>query len=169
MNSVEVKSTIPIEGGEAIDIVYVEDNPLNNFEGRIMQGVRGYCFCGGKFVIVHSMRDGKSHWVPPGGGIELGENFTEATIREIKEETNMNVLKMKTFGYLDIYKDGKILRQTMSICIVEPYGDFVSDPDGDITEIKLIDPADCKKYFDWGETGEARMQKALELKDTLIL
>ncbi len=163
----EVKSTTS-ELGKTVDLVYVEDNPLNNFEGRSMASVRAYCFCNGKFVIVRSINtEGQDYWVPPGGGIDQGENFTEATIREIKEEANMKVLKLETFGYLDIYDDGKIFRQVMSVCIVEPYGDFVSDPAGDIVEVKLIDPADCKQYFDWGETGDARMQRALELLPTL--
>jgi hypothetical protein len=47
--------------------------------------------------------------------------------------------------------------------MVEPYGPFTSDPDGDVTEIRLIDPADYKKYFDWGEVGERIMERALSL------
>ena len=68
-------------------------------------------------------------------------------------------------GYQDIYeKDGRIVRQTRSVCMVEPYGPFVSDPDGDIDEIKLIDPADFKKYFDWGKVGDRIMGRALTLR-----
>jgi len=54
--------------------------------------------------------------------------------------------------------------QTRSVCIVEPFGPFTNDPDGDITKIELIDPANYKKYFDWGEIGDHIMQRALELK-----
>ncbi|HEV7702204.1 MAG TPA: hypothetical protein VGO63_02045 [Candidatus Paceibacterota bacterium] len=38
------------------------------------------------------------------------------------------------------------------------------DPDGGITEIKLIDPKDYKKYFDWGSVGDRLMEQALSLK-----
>ena len=38
----------------------------------------------------------------------------------------------------------------------------ISDPDDDITEIKLIDPKDYKQYFDWGENGDRIMKKAIE-------
>ena len=55
------------------------------------------------------------------------------------------------------------MRQTRSFCIVEPYGDFVSDPDGDITEIKLIDQRDYKQYFDWGKVGDRIMERAIEI------
>ena len=53
-------------------------------------------------------------------------------------------------------------------CIVEPYGDFQSDPDGDILEIKLIDPSDYKEYIKWGETGDHLMKRALELKSGML-
>ena len=39
---------------------------------------------------------------------------------------------------------------------------IIYDPDGDITELKLIDPADYKKYFDWGKIGDHIMQRALD-------
>ena len=111
----------------------------------------------------------KGYWAPPGGGIELGETYEEAVIREVKEETNMKVLSQKYIGYQDIYEPERIIRQTRSVCIVEPYGPFVSDPDGDVTEIKLIDPADYKKYFDWGKVGERLMERALTLKGELTV
>jgi hypothetical protein len=63
-----------------------------------------------------------------------------------------------------IYEDGAVGRQVRSFCIVEPYGDFESDPDGDITEIKLIDPQDYKKYFDWKVIGDRIMERAMEIK-----
>ena len=47
--------------------------------------------------------------------------------------------------------------------MVEPMGDFVTDPDGDITEIKLINPEDYKKYFGWGEIGDRIMARAIEM------
>lgn len=38
------------------------------------------------------------------------------------------------------------------------------NPDGDITEIKLIDPKDLKQYFDWKRIGDRILERALELK-----
>jgi hypothetical protein len=51
--------------------------------------------------------------------------------------------------------------------IVEPIGEFKSDPDGDVTEIKLINPSDYKEYFDWGVIGDRIMEQALEIKKTI--
>ena len=35
-----------------------------------------------------------SYWVPPGGGISLGESFQRAAIRELEEETGIEVLEV---------------------------------------------------------------------------
>ena len=158
----EIHSTITTRSGEVWPLVYREDDPLKKLEGKVLQGVHAYCFYKGKFVVVYA--DNKGYWTPPGGGIEAGETFEEAVVREVFEETNMKVLKQEFIGYQDITRsDGVIIRQTRSFCLVEPFGDFVSDPDGDITEIKLIEPLEYKKYFNWGEVGDRIMQEALRL------
>ena len=144
---------------KTLDIIYREDDPLKDLGDKLLQAVHMYCFYNGKFVVVYS--DHKGWWAPPGGGIEEGETYEEAVVREVLEESNMRVLKQELIGYQDIYMLDKIVRQTRSFCLVEPVGEFVSDPDGDVTEIKLIDPKDYKQYFDWGEIGDRIMQQAL--------
>lgn len=148
-----------------LDVVYHEDNPLVGLEGRILQGVHAYCFYRDQMVVVYA--ESKKYWTPPGGGIEPGETYEEAVVREVKEESNMKVLSQKLIGYQDVYEPGRIVRQTRSVCIVEPFGPFVSDPDGDITKIKLIDPKDYKKYFDWGKVGDRIMERALDICDQI--
>lgn len=157
----EIKSKMTIKSG-VFDYTYFEDiNPVENLKGIILQSVHGFCFYKDKFIVVYHNING--HWTVTGGGIEKGETIEEAVTREVHEESNMKVLHQELIGFIDVYDKGKVVRQTRSFCIVEPYGDFVSDPDGDITEIKLIDPKDYKKYFDWGEIGDRIMERAIEL------
>ena len=129
-------------------------------------GVHCYCFYNEKLVLVGYSNS--NSWTPSGGEIEKGETYTEAAIREIKEESNMKVLWMECVGYQDVevVSDKNIKeRQYRMVCIVEPYGDFESDPDSDISEIKLIDPKDYKQYIKWGEIGDHLMTRALEMKE----
>lgn len=160
----EIKSTLINGSGQKLDIIYREGDPLLGLEGKILQGVHAFCFCGDKLVLVHHPKSG---WMPPGGGIESGETYEDAVVREVQEETNMKVLHQELIGFQDIYESDRTIRQTRSFCRVEPYDDFVSDPDGEITEIKLVDPKDYKQYFDWGEIGDRIVERALELKDKL--
>jgi len=129
-------------------------------------GVHCYCFYKDKLILVgYSNSDS---WTPPGGGIEKGETYEEAAIREIKEESNMKVLWMECIGYQDVeVVNNKNIkeRQYRMVCVVEPYGDFESDPDEDISEIKLIDPKDYKKYIKWGEIGDYLITRAMKMKE----
>ncbi|MEI8062031.1 MAG: NUDIX hydrolase [bacterium] len=160
----QIKSTITNKSGQVFDFTYNDIESELDLQGKKIAAVHGICFYKDKLVIVYSQKKGT--WTPPGGGVEEGETAIEATVREIKEETNMKVLRQKFIGYQDIFDQKKSITQARSVCIVEPYGDFIRDPDGgEITEIKLIDPKDYKKYFDWGEIGEHSMKRALEIRD----
>lgn len=157
----QIKSTLTNSSGQVLNVIYNDINSELDLHDKKIQGVHAYCFCDNKFVVVF---DQKGYWTPPGGGVEEGEDVRTAVRREVKEETNMNVLKQRFIGCQDITEPKGVVSQTRSICIVEPIGPFVSDPDGDVTKIELIDPKDYKKYFDWGEIGDHIMQRALELK-----
>lgn len=158
----ELKSTVTSKSGEVLNVVYNDMESELDLGDRKIKAVRAYCFYKDKFVIVYA--DNKDYWTPPSGSVEEGEDIQSAIIREVKEETNMKVTKQKFIGCQDVFEpEGRVL-YTRSVCIVEPYGDFINDPDGDITEIKLIDPKDYKQYFDLGEIGDYIMNRALEIK-----
>lgn len=149
--------------GQELDLIYYEGvDPMQDLEGKVFQAAHAFCFYNNKLVLVRHKDHG---WQPPGGGIEEGETYEQATVREVQEETNMKVLYQELVGFVDIYEPKRIIRQTRSFCMVEPYGDFVADPDEDITEIKLINPKDYKKYFDWGDNGDLLIKKVFEMKN----
>ncbi|MBW2981608.1 NUDIX domain-containing protein [Candidatus Woesearchaeota archaeon] len=41
-------------------------------------------------------------WVIPGGGVRYGETIKEAAVREIKEETNLDIELVKAIGFKEI-------------------------------------------------------------------
>jgi ADP-ribose pyrophosphatase YjhB (NUDIX family) len=138
---------------------------MEGLDGKILQAVHAFCFYGDKLVVVYA--GDKGYWTFPGGSIEKGETWQEATIREVKEETNMKVLQMELIGYIDVYEKDRIIRQTRALCIVESYGDFVADPDVDITEIKLVDPEKYGEFVKWGEIGDRIVKSAIEMKSKM--
>ena len=162
----EIKTQIKNSRGKTFETIYRDEDPETNLGESILHGVHSFCFYGDKMVIVSNSR---KEWTPPGGGIEPGENYKEASTREIKEEANMKVLEQQYIGYQDVFitDENRWVRQARMFCVVEPYGDFVSDPDGNISEIKLIDPKDYKEYIQWGEIGDHLMTRALEMKSVL--
>lgn len=161
----EIHSTITGRAGVTLPVIYRDIDTEDELGERHIAGVHAYCFYQDKLLVVFSEEGG--YWTPAGGGVEEGESAREAAIREVHEESNMKVLAHRFIGYQDIIWPDRIETQTRSVCLVEPYGDFVSDPDGDITEIRLIDPKDFKDYFDWGIIGDHIMERALEIKKSL--
>lgn len=156
----KIDSTLTNRSGQTLDVTYYDIDDEKELGDKKVRGVHAYCFCGDKLIIVYA--EGKGYWTLPGGGVEPGESITEAVAREVLEETSMRVIKQELIGYQDIFEPDKINTQTRHICLVEPVGEFESDPDGDITEIKLVDPKDLKQYFDWGVVGDRLLERALE-------
>ncbi len=62
---------------------------LVEHEGKILLGKRNKV-------------NAQDHWVIPGGGVEYGETTKEAAIRELKEETNLDVEDVKLIGPMEI-------------------------------------------------------------------
>lgn len=145
--------------GKKIDLVYKDADSFDGLPYEKCKQVYGVCFCDSKMVI--GFGGHKKDWGLIGGTIEPGEKFEDTLVREIQEESNMNVEKSWPIGYQYIVNED--IYQLRYACIVKPLGKFVSDPAGGVTEIKLIDPVDYKKYFDWGKTGNRIISRALEL------
>src|SRR3989338_8691847 len=104
----EIKSTLTNSSGQVLDIIYYEDkDPNQDLEGKILQAVHGFCFYKDSIVVVYA--ENKGYWTLPGGGIEPGETYQEAVIREVKEESNMKVLHQELIGFQDIYEPGKVI------------------------------------------------------------
>jgi len=161
----EIKTTFKNRAGDVLPVFYQDIENISQIGDKKIHSVHAFCFCDGKMVIVYS--DKKGVWSPPGGGVELGEGIEDAVVREVKEETNMKVIKHQFFGLQDVTQTDGVVSQTRSVCIVEPYGDFVSDPDGDITKIELINPLEYKKYFDWGDLGDYVIKRAIGIYEKM--
>lgn len=151
--------------GKEYKLIWHDADNFNDIKDRNLQQSYGVCFYNDKLVIVNN--NGK--WSLVGGHIEIGESPEEALFREVQEETNMKVLKQIPIGYQEVINpDGTTIYQLRSFCLVEPLGDFVSDPAGSVTEIRMIDPKDYKNYFNWGKIGDRIMERALEIYTSLI-
>jgi len=54
--------------------------------------VRAIIFIGENLVLIHRIKKGNEYWVFPGGGVEEGEEFVVALMRECKEELGVDVM-----------------------------------------------------------------------------
>lgn len=157
--------TSKIWKGKDTKVTYRDIDHVDELEGRICMGVRAYCFHNDKLIVTYSQR--KDMWEPPGGNVEIDEPVTAAMIREVLEETNMRVVCHACIGYEDIFADEGRVTLMRFVCVGEPYGEFIEDPDEqEITKIEAIDPEHYKKYFDWQDLGDHMMKRALKIKES---
>ena len=147
--------------GEDVEALYKDVDNIRELDGVPVHGATAVCFYNDKLVLVYEKDKGR--WNLPGGGVDGNESVEEAVIREVREETNMRVIKQAILGLqINTYPSGEIFNHSRSVCLVEPYGPFVADPAGDVTEIKLIDPADFRQYYNWGANSDRMMEVALK-------
>lgn len=67
----------------------------------------------------------------PGGHVEVGESFTEAVIREVKEETGLRIVSPQICGMKDWVEDG--IRYVVLFYKTEKVeGDLISSEEGEV-------------------------------------
>src|SRR5689334_14488997 len=69
----------------------------------------------GKILLIHRKKKGDEYWVLVGGGVEIGETVEQALVREVREETGLEV---KTFDLLRVHEDEKVIH-SLFCCSVE--------------------------------------------------
>jgi ADP-ribose pyrophosphatase YjhB (NUDIX family) len=62
---------------------------------------------GGKLLLVRQ-NYGERYWSLPGGMIEDGESITEASIREVREETGLRVVITRVVGLYSLPEDNSL-------------------------------------------------------------
>lgn len=160
---------IGFSGAKYIFEYYESDSFSHLPKDKITQSC-AIAFKGDKFIIVNNVLKPGSFY-PIGGSVEKGEHPDDTLIREIQEESNMKVLVHKPIGYQKVIDTRGLEEpyyQLRYFAIVEPYGPFVSDPAGKVTEVIECSPSDYKKYFNWGEIGERIISRALEMRKSVV-
>ncbi len=75
-------------------------------------GIGAVIICNGKILLEKRKGEpGRGKWTIPGGLVELGEDTEQTVIREVREETNLEVEKPRLIDVVDSLtadEDGKI-------------------------------------------------------------
>ena len=113
---------------------------------------------GDRILLVHRMDN--DLWALPGGGHELGETIEDTAVREVKEETGIDVDVTELVGlytnpaHVIAYDDGEV-RQQFSVC-------FAARPLGG----ELVNSAESKevRWVPVEELDELRIHPSMRLR-----
>ncbi|WP_030273486.1 NUDIX hydrolase [Streptomyces sp. NRRL B-24484] len=99
----------------------------------------------GRLLLIH--KTDNDLWALPGGGHDIGESVADTVVREVREETGIDVEVAAVVGlYTDprhvmAYDDGEV-RQQFSICFkARPVGGALRTS-SESKEVRWVDPAD---------------------------
>jgi 8-oxo-dGTP pyrophosphatase MutT (NUDIX family) len=111
-------------------------------------------------ILLHRRSDNVK-WSIPGGRVELGESVADAAVREVREETGIEVAPVSLVGvYSDprsvvAYDDGEV-RQQFSICLAcRRVGGSVSASSDESLEVRFVAP---------DEIAELEVSPAIQLR-----
>ncbi|WP_033820911.1 NUDIX domain-containing protein [Kitasatospora sp. MBT63] len=118
----------------------------------------------GRVLLIHKTDNGL--WALPGGGHDIGEFIADTVIREVREETGIDVAVVTVTGLYTnpghrmAYDDGEV-RQQFSICFrARPVGGELRTSE-ESKEVRWIDPADLGD-LDIHPSMRLRIQHALD-------
>ena len=99
----------------------------------------------GRVLLIH--RVDNDRWALPGGGTELGESVAQTVVREVREETGIDVEVLGLVGiYSDprhviAYDDGEV-RQQFALCFrARPIGGTLTSS-SESSEVRWVAPDD---------------------------
>ncbi|MFF2076354.1 NUDIX hydrolase [Kitasatospora sp. NPDC058162] len=99
----------------------------------------------GRLLLIH--KTDNNLWALPGGGHDIGESVADTVVREVREETGIDVEVAAVVGlYTDpghvmAYDDGEV-RQQFSICFrARPVGGVLRTS-SESKEVRWVNPAD---------------------------
>jgi 8-oxo-dGTP pyrophosphatase MutT (NUDIX family) len=99
----------------------------------------------GRLLLVH--KTDNDLWALPGGGMDAGEYMAETVVREVKEETGIEVEVTGVVGiytnplHVMAYDDGEV-RQQCSICFTTRMLGGEIATSSETSEVKFVDPAE---------------------------
>lgn len=139
--------------------------------------VYGVCFNDeGKILI---QRRGERPWCLAGGTVEEGESPEETLRREVIEEADVTLKNIILLGAQRVQfpggknpnpspRGGDDFYQLRYYCEVDEILPQTPDPDTNIiNERRFVEPEDLRKYFYWGDTGDAIFSQATVLWHSL--
>jgi 8-oxo-dGTP diphosphatase len=115
---------------------------------RPLLAVSAAIFRNEKILVVRRARGPALHlFSVPGGLVETGETLSEAVVREVREETGLEIEPVALTGHREIIEHddhGKVARHFIILCFAAHWVSGEPKLNGELDDARWIDPAELK-------------------------
>ncbi len=115
-------------------------------------------FDGDKVLVIHQV---KGHWGFPKGHVEEGETEVQTAIREIKEETNLDVEIDETHRYVERYSPEEGIEKDVVFFIAKKIGGEVRVQEEEVKDTEWLLPKDAMEKLTY-ETSKIILSKVMK-------
>jgi mutator protein MutT len=113
-------------------------------------GIGAIIICDGKILLEKRKNDpGKGQWSVPGGLVELGESIEQTVLREVREETGLEVEKpehIDVVDNVDLDEQGKIRYHFVIVDYFVKLKGGTAEAASDAEELRWVQLGDVEKY-----------------------
>lgn len=106
----------------------------------------------GEKVLIIQQKEG--HWGFPKGHVEDGETEVETAIREIKEETNVNVKINEKYRYVETYSPKPDVEKDVVLFVAEKIGGSETAQEEEVQEIQWLTYEEAMKRITYNNSRE---------------
>ncbi len=117
-------------------LLSTRETPVSEWPGRAAPGVGAVVLDGSGRVLLHRRRVEEA-WAPPSGRLEPGESIEEAVVRELDEETGLDVDRLDFVGVMSdpsyqvvTYPSGERVQFITSLFLVRSSGKLQGSEEG---------------------------------------
>lgn len=147
-----------------VSLEWIEDSDFDKY--KPCKQVYGICFNQQSEILIIKNPNG-GDWQIPGGKPERGESYSETLKREMQEEANVRVEKVRPLGVQKVVveKEGEqeVYFQMRMICQLEKKLKRTEDPAlGVIYERKFVPAEEVNEWVEWGEIGKRMFEEAVK-------
>ena len=149
---------------EVREMGYIENLRKSYGHDMIMTVGCGVLIENEKGQLLLQKRSDNGQWCVPGGALEPLETYTQAAIRELREEVGIEVKDLKLFGLysgddrLIKYPNNDVVYSLSVIFITRTYNGQISDDDSEVLEHRFFNrdkipndlfAPDARPILDW--------------------
>ena len=139
-------------------------NDMGN-TNSIRPSVGAVIFKGSEVLLIKRGRPPlKNHWSIPGGKLEFGEKVEEALVREVREETGVEI---NVIGLIDVFESLPQREGDSHYLMIDYVAEWVSGepvPGDDAEEAEFLSFPEALSRLAWDQTRTALQQAKLALK-----